>query len=149
MGIPVRALIREKGTPYKELGLDDPKWTDEQLIDHVRAHPILINRPIVVTPKGVPPLGSGARPPAQSPHRTLRQGGRRSDRHRLAARQVGIQVRIGGYPPSVRSSAFVNRPTDITPRPANAIAPRTSTAGLRASELTGTLIAIRIPMRPK
>jgi arsenate reductase len=53
MGIPVRALIREKGTPYKELGLDDPKWTDEQLIDHVRAHPILINRPIVVTPKGV------------------------------------------------------------------------------------------------
>lgn len=34
MGIRVRALIREKGTPYKELGLDDPKWTDEQLIDH-------------------------------------------------------------------------------------------------------------------
>ena len=53
MGIPVRALIREKGTPYKELGLDDPKWTDEQLIDHMLAHPILINRPIVVTPKGV------------------------------------------------------------------------------------------------
>jgi arsenate reductase (glutaredoxin) len=53
MGIPVRALIREKGTPYKELGLDDPKWTDEQLIDHMLAHPIMINRPIVVTPKGV------------------------------------------------------------------------------------------------
>ncbi|MHC2844903.1 arsenate reductase (glutaredoxin) [Bradyrhizobium diazoefficiens] len=53
MGIPVRALLREKGTPYKELGLDDPKWTDEQLIDHMLAHPILINRPIVVTPKGV------------------------------------------------------------------------------------------------
>ncbi|MBP0112829.1 arsenate reductase (glutaredoxin) [Bradyrhizobium vignae] len=53
MGIPVRALIREKGTPYKELGLDDPKWTDEQLVDHMLAHPILINRPIVVTPKGV------------------------------------------------------------------------------------------------
>ena len=45
MGTPVRALIREKGTPYKELGLDDPKWTDEQLIDHMLAHPILINRP--------------------------------------------------------------------------------------------------------
>jgi arsenate reductase len=46
-------LLREKGTPYKELGLDDPKWTDDQLIDFMMAHPILINRPIVVTPKGV------------------------------------------------------------------------------------------------
>ena len=53
MGIPVRALIREKGTPHKELGLDDPRWTDEQLIEQMLAHPILINRPIVVTPKGV------------------------------------------------------------------------------------------------
>jgi arsenate reductase len=53
MGIPVRALLREKGTPYEELGLADPKWTDEQLIDFMLAHPILINRPIVVTPKGV------------------------------------------------------------------------------------------------
>ena len=53
MGISVRDLLREKGTPYKELGLDDPKWTDEQLIDQMLAHPILINRPIVVTPKGV------------------------------------------------------------------------------------------------
>jgi arsenate reductase len=53
MGIPVRALLREKGTPYAEFGLADPKWTDEQLIDFMLAHPILINRPIVVTPKGV------------------------------------------------------------------------------------------------
>jgi arsenate reductase len=53
MDIPVRELLREKGTPYKELGLDDPKWTDEQLIDQMLAHPILMNRPIVVTPKGV------------------------------------------------------------------------------------------------
>jgi arsenate reductase len=52
MGIPVRALLREKGTPYAELGLADPKWTDDQLIDFMLAHPILINRPIVVTPKG-------------------------------------------------------------------------------------------------
>lgn len=52
MSIPVRALLREKGTPYKELGLDDPKWTDDQLLDFMVAHPILINRPIVVTPKG-------------------------------------------------------------------------------------------------
>ncbi|MCK1361566.1 arsenate reductase (glutaredoxin) [Bradyrhizobium sp. 199] len=52
MGVPIRALLREKGTPYKELGLDDPKWTDDELIDQMLAHPILINRPIVVTPKG-------------------------------------------------------------------------------------------------
>ncbi|KYG21004.1 arsenate reductase [Bradyrhizobium sp. AT1] len=52
LGIPVRALLREKGTPYRELGLDDPKWSDDELIDHMLAHPILINRPIVVTPKG-------------------------------------------------------------------------------------------------
>ena len=52
MGISVRALLREKGTPYAELGLADPKWRDDQLIDFMLAHPILINRPIVVTPKG-------------------------------------------------------------------------------------------------
>ncbi len=52
MGISVRALLREKGTPYKELGLDDPKWNDDDLLDFMIAHPILINRPIVVTPKG-------------------------------------------------------------------------------------------------
>jgi arsenate reductase len=52
LGISVRALLREKGTPYKELGLDDPKWSDDELIDQMLAHPILINRPIVVTPKG-------------------------------------------------------------------------------------------------
>ena len=53
MGIPVRALLREKGTPYAGLNLGDPKWTDDELIDFMMAHPILINRPIVVTPKGV------------------------------------------------------------------------------------------------
>jgi arsenate reductase len=53
MGISVRALLREKGTPYAELGLADPKWSDAQLLDFMLAHPILINRPIVVTPKGV------------------------------------------------------------------------------------------------
>lgn len=52
MSIPVRALLREKGTPYKELGLADPKWTDDELLDFMIAHPILMNRPIVVTPKG-------------------------------------------------------------------------------------------------
>ena len=53
MEIPVRALLREKGTPYAELGLADLKWTHDQLLDFMLAHPILINRPIVVTPKGV------------------------------------------------------------------------------------------------
>src|SRR5215218_4607336 len=53
MGISVRELLREKGTPYASLNLADPKWPDEQLIDFMMAHPILINRPIVVTPKGV------------------------------------------------------------------------------------------------
>ena len=52
MDVPVRAVLREKGTPYAELGLDDPKWSDEQLIDFMLQHPILINRPIVVTPLG-------------------------------------------------------------------------------------------------
>lgn len=53
MQITPRQLLREKGTPHAELGLGDPKWSDDQLIDFMMAHPILINRPIVVTPKGV------------------------------------------------------------------------------------------------
>lgn len=53
MGISVRALLREKGTPYAVLGLDDPALNDAQLLDAMMAHPILINRPIVVTPEGV------------------------------------------------------------------------------------------------
>ncbi len=52
MGISARDLLRQKGTPYDELGLADPKWTEGQLIDFMMEHPILINRPIVVTPKG-------------------------------------------------------------------------------------------------
>ncbi len=52
MGMPVRDLLRQKGTPYDALGLGDPKWTDAQLIDFMLEHPILINRPIVVTPIG-------------------------------------------------------------------------------------------------
>jgi arsenate reductase len=53
MGITVRALLREKGTPYAELGLGDRSLTDDQLLDAMLTHPILINRPIVVGPKGV------------------------------------------------------------------------------------------------
>ena len=52
MGVPVRDLLRQKGTPYDELGLADAHWTDEQLIGFMLQHPILINRPIVVTPLG-------------------------------------------------------------------------------------------------
>ncbi|KAB2663321.1 arsenate reductase (glutaredoxin) [Brucella tritici] len=53
MGISPRELLREKGTPYSELGLSDTSLTDAQLVDAMMEHPILINRPIVVTPLGV------------------------------------------------------------------------------------------------
>jgi arsenate reductase (glutaredoxin) len=52
MAIRPRALLRQKGTPYDELGLGDAHWTDAQLIGHMLEHPVLINRPIVVTPWG-------------------------------------------------------------------------------------------------
>lgn len=52
-GLTVRAALREKGTPYAELGLDDPSLSDEQLLDAMMQHPILINRPFVVTSLGV------------------------------------------------------------------------------------------------
>jgi arsenate reductase len=52
-GLSVRDALREKGTPFAELGLGDPALTDEQLLDAVEAHPILLNRPLVVSPKGV------------------------------------------------------------------------------------------------
>lgn len=53
LGIPARALLREKGTPFTELGLADPSLPDEALVDAMMAHPILINRPVVVTARGV------------------------------------------------------------------------------------------------
>ncbi|RUU31998.1 arsenate reductase (glutaredoxin) [Mesorhizobium sp. M6A.T.Cr.TU.017.01.1.1] len=52
MGMTPRELLREKGTPYAELNLGDPKWTDDEIVDFMLKHPILINRPIVVTPLG-------------------------------------------------------------------------------------------------
>jgi arsenate reductase (glutaredoxin) len=53
MGIPVRQVLRESGTPYAELGLSDPTLNDDALLDAMMAHPILINRPIVISPLGV------------------------------------------------------------------------------------------------
>jgi len=53
MGIGPRELLRQKGTPYADLDLGNPSWTDDQLIDFMMEHPILINRPIVITPRGV------------------------------------------------------------------------------------------------
>ena len=53
MGVPVREVLRQKGTPYDELGLAGPQWSDAQLLDFMLQHPILINRPIVVTPLGI------------------------------------------------------------------------------------------------
>ena len=53
MGIPLRAVLRKNGTPFADLGLDDPTLTDDRLLDAIEQHPILIQRPIVVTAKGV------------------------------------------------------------------------------------------------
>ena len=53
MGMTPRQLLREKGTPYAELNFGDAKWSDNEILDFMLAHPILINRPIVVTPRGV------------------------------------------------------------------------------------------------
>ena len=53
MGFSVRDILREKGTPYAALGLDRPHWSDEALLDAIKQHPILMNRPIVVSPLGV------------------------------------------------------------------------------------------------
>ena len=53
MGVPLREVLREKGTPFAELGLADATLSDETLLDAIEAHPVLLNRPIVVTPNGV------------------------------------------------------------------------------------------------
>lgn len=52
-GVPLRALLRDKGTPAQDLGLLSPEVTDDEIADAMVAHPILVNRPIVITPKGV------------------------------------------------------------------------------------------------
>jgi arsenate reductase len=52
IGVPIREFMRQRGSPYAELQLDNPRHSDEQLIDFILAHPILFNRPVVVTPLG-------------------------------------------------------------------------------------------------
>ena len=85
MGVSVRSVLRQKGTPYDELKLDDATWTDDQLIDFIVEHPVLMNRPIVVTPPGhplVPTLGSGARHPGGPSACGLCEGRRRTGHRR-------------------------------------------------------------------
>ena len=53
MDLPLRTVLRRKGTPYDQLGLDDPRWDDDRLVELMLRHPVLINRPIVATPLGV------------------------------------------------------------------------------------------------
>lgn len=52
LGATARDVLRRRGTPYDDLALDDPKWSEDELIGFMAAHPILVERPIVVTPKG-------------------------------------------------------------------------------------------------
>ncbi len=86
MGVPVREVLREKGTPYAELGLADPKWSDEELIGYMLEHPILINRPIVITPLGAklcrpPETVLDILPPARRGAFVHQDGGPRVDAH--------------------------------------------------------------------
>lgn len=90
MGISVRDLLRKKGTPFEQLQLDDPKWSDEQLLDFMLDHPILINRPIVETSKrrnvdgntALPTVGSSSGHSSKPAARSVHQGGRRDRRRR-------------------------------------------------------------------
>ena len=133
MGISVRDLLRGKGTPYGELGLADPKWTDDALIDQMLAHPILINRPIVVTPLGVqalPAVGAGTRDSARPATRRVRQG-RWPGRGRQQRPPAGL------------------KPTSPRRRPLTREAWHDS-ASARTARLDGTLVLATCPgVRPR
>ena len=90
MGMRPRQLLREKGTPYAELDLGADRWTDEQLIDQMLAHPILINRPIVVTPWGVRPM-----PPRRNAPGPLASPAKREPEARYGSGDISL-TRAGG-----------------------------------------------------
>jgi len=98
MGIAVRDLIRIKGTPYETLGLGNPDLDDAQLIDAMLRHPILINRPIVVTPLGgaaLPAVRGGAGYPDAAPARPIQQGRRPGNCRRTGQKgltKAGIEL---------------------------------------------------------
>ena len=95
MQMPARALLREKGTPYAELRLNEARWSDDELIDFMLEYPILINRPIVVTAKGtqaVPSFGSRARYSAKPSYRPFCEGRRRGHRRHLNGGEATLSV---------------------------------------------------------
>lgn len=101
-GLTVREAIREKGTPYAELGLADPALADGRLLDAMLAHPILINRPFVVTerPAVVQAVGACAGHPAGAAARRLHQG-RRRGRHRRAKAEGPMTADLPNIVPAV------------------------------------------------
>ncbi len=130
MGMTPRQLLREKGTPYAELGLADSKWTDDELIDFMMAHPILINRPIVETPKGVaavPAVGEGAGDPAECEYRAIRKGRWRR------GRRAGVSMK-----PDLSDLPNVSAESLILPDPA-ALRPAASQHKPRILMLYGSL----------
>jgi len=103
IGVPVRGLLREKGTPFGELDLGNPKWTDDELLDFIAQHPILMNRPIVVTPLGTGLLQAVGGSPGAAARRdsaAVHQGRRRSDR-RYREETARRQARVSGKAPGV------------------------------------------------
>ena len=103
-GLTARQALREKSAPFEELGLGDPAVTDDDLLDAMIAHPVLINRPFVVTPKGVrllPPFRTGSRPVAATAKRVLQGGRRAGGRRKGPASKDGVNA---GSPSAVALS---------------------------------------------
>ena len=104
MGISVRELLRRKGTPYDELQLDDPQRSDDELLDAMLAHPILINRPIVSTR-------------ASSPSASVARRSVPSDANRQVYRRPSAETRARWQSPQKVSLTELTKP--ISPRPSS------------------------------
>ena len=109
MGMTVREVLREKGTPYAALDLGNPQWTDEQLLDFVEQHPILLNRPIVVTALGVRLCRPSEAvldilPNAQIGLFTKEDGAVVDTRNTASPTQLGADVRSHTTPPAQPSA---------------------------------------------